>query len=370
MFNLPIQGFDLVIVPVTPALGAIWHAITRHVLGPKRLLSGLLTGSLVTAATSLASPTLARIITFDPAKSVDTQPLSINANGSVVGWYLVTENGDSHGFLYSPDGTMTLFDVPKAKCGTIPRSINRMGVIAGGFNDRNCNEHGFIRTADGTFTEFDVPGATETAPIGINDKGAIAGFYNVCSNGCLQLHGFMRAADGTIMTFDPAGSIGTIPESINKSGVIGGSYEDNAQHEHGFVRAADGKIQSFDPPNSVSTFALSINDSGAIAGYFIQNDTGYGFLRSAKGTFTIIDPEEAAVAVVFAVNDDDSVTGYYQMTDGYAQGFVQTSAGKVTTFNPKGSVDTNPVAINSKGVITGYWQNENPGPIHGFLRTR
>jgi hypothetical protein len=50
-------------------------------------------------------------------------------------------------------------------------------------------------------------------------------------------------------------------------------------------------------------------------------------------------------------------------------GFVQKRNGKIITFDPKGSVITDPYFINKKGVIAGSYQKENPGPVHGFVRT-
>src|SRR5205814_6754680 len=93
----------------------------------------------------LSQAAQAKIIKFDPSGSVETAPTGINAKGWVSGIY-DDANGKSHGFLRSPDGTITTFDVTKDKCGTDPWSINRKGAIAGDYGDRNCNFHGFLRT--------------------------------------------------------------------------------------------------------------------------------------------------------------------------------------------------------------------------------
>ncbi len=55
------------------------------------------------------------------------------------------------------------------------------------------NSHGFVRTASGKidWTKIDYPGAANTAPSGINTKGAIVGTYN--GNGIDDYtHGFLR----------------------------------------------------------------------------------------------------------------------------------------------------------------------------------
>ena len=69
-----------------------------------------------------------------------------------------------HGFLRSPGGKFTTFEAPGADTtpgsfnGTSPSSINDLGVITGSYYDANGFSHGFLRSPDGKFTTFDVPG--------------------------------------------------------------------------------------------------------------------------------------------------------------------------------------------------------------------
>jgi hypothetical protein len=80
-------------------------------------------------------PSNARIITFDPPGSIQTEPLSINALGAITGWYLDGNDGN-HGFVRAPDGTITNIDAPKGTCGTVAWSINRKGAVTGTYLDR------------------------------------------------------------------------------------------------------------------------------------------------------------------------------------------------------------------------------------------
>jgi hypothetical protein len=52
------------------------------------------------------------IVTFDPPASVRTVPLSINAGGSITGYY--NDGTAIQGFLRSPDGSFTVINVPGA----------------------------------------------------------------------------------------------------------------------------------------------------------------------------------------------------------------------------------------------------------------
>jgi hypothetical protein len=61
-----------------------------------------------------------------------------------------TVNGVVHGFLRTPDGIVTAFDVPDAgkRCcwqGTWGASINDAGVITGAYTDTNWVAHGYVR---------------------------------------------------------------------------------------------------------------------------------------------------------------------------------------------------------------------------------
>jgi hypothetical protein len=55
------------------------------------------------------------------------------------------------------------FDPPNAgkgaNQGTTSTGINFFGTITGDFTDNNNGTHGFLRSPEGKFTEFDVPGA-------------------------------------------------------------------------------------------------------------------------------------------------------------------------------------------------------------------
>src|SRR5205085_2872896 len=81
-----------------------------------------------------------------------------------------------------------------------------------------------------TYTTFDPSGSIYTEVWGLSE-GAIAGDYQDSN---FNFHGYVRAADGTITAFDPAGSILTSPIGINKKGATAGYYRDANSVYHGF----------------------------------------------------------------------------------------------------------------------------------------
>ena len=161
--------------------------------------------------------------------SAGTAIYGINANGAVAG----TQN--ESGFLRTPDGTITTFDAPGAKHGTLARAININDAIAGTYQDANGASHGFVRNPDGTITAFDAPGASlnyseGTFPVDINGSGTVTGFYYDDQN---RMHGFVRTTDGTITAIDIENAALTEAQSINSKGAIAGGYADGGGY-HGF----------------------------------------------------------------------------------------------------------------------------------------
>ena len=131
--------------------------------------------------------------------------------------------------------------------GTVPLSINAAGTIAGYYIDANSARHGFVRAATGKITTFNVSGAGTgsnegTFPIRINSLGVIAGYYVDGSN---VYHGFERVATGKINKFNVSragtgAGQGTGILSINAAGEIAGTYIDASNVYQGFVRDAKG----------------------------------------------------------------------------------------------------------------------------------
>lgn len=180
---------------------------------------------------------------------------NINALGIVVGGYEDNSgNFVHHSFVRTPDGKLKTFDVPGAGTGSYQGTgcpgcflgFNQLGAIAGIYSDANSLNHGFLRSPDGTITTFDAPGAGTNSgqgtgcfsdcSVSLNNWGAITGTY-IDANG--NYHGYLRSPRGRIVTVDPVGSIYTSPSGINDAGAVTGTYVDANDVYHGFVRIPD-----------------------------------------------------------------------------------------------------------------------------------
>jgi uncharacterized membrane protein len=312
-----------------------------------------------------ASAQEGRIIIFDapgadttPGDYNGTYPSGINAWGFITGSY---QGADTvyHGFLRGPGGKFTAFEAPGADTtagsynGTLPSSINDLGVITGSYYDANDFGHGFLRSPDGKFTTFDVPGVGGygTTPLAINLEGAIVGYY---TDSNYSFRAFLRSPDGKFTTWigpgactgnGSEGCYGSGASNINAFGIIATGYNDQSFVHHGLVRDREGKLIPYSVPAAQSTGCpgcdLGLNQFGTIAGiYSDSNSVNHGFLRSLDGKFTTFDAPGAgtdsyegtgcASDCSVSLNDWGAVTGTYIDTNFVFHGYLRAPTGKIT----------------------------------------
>jgi hypothetical protein len=227
-----------------------------------------------------------------------------------------------------------------------------------------------LPAAASTYVNFQVPGALTTQPQGVNNSGAVTGYWS----DAVTSHGFLRQADGALTSFDVSGSIATYAFSINSAGMIVGYYLDSSYGAHGFLRTLDNQVTTIDAPNAGSvigtgTFANYLNDGGEVAGYYVdQNFVPHGFLRDATGNLTTIDvPGAVGTVVRGGLNRRGELTGWYQVADHSFHSFLRDAFGNIANIDVPGSVQTYAQGINSFGEITGYYWPSSAS-VQNFVR--
>ena len=180
------------------------------------------------------------ITTFDVPGFL-TGNVELTALDEVIGTY-GEANQLQHGFVRKPNGTLVTFDVPGAvpsgcgHCvGMLVTAANAFGRTVGYFNnDDSIAVHGFLRTPTGAISTFDVSGATETMPTALNLQGEIAGEFVDPGH---VTHGFFIGTGGAVTTFDMnVPNIDIRVTGVNLGGTIVGHYDDPSGHAHGFLR--------------------------------------------------------------------------------------------------------------------------------------
>jgi hypothetical protein len=350
-----------------------------------------------------------KIVPFD-APGADTAAGSgngtfasgINNWGVVAGSY-IDANDVYHGFLRSPEGSFTTFEAPGADTtpgsfnGTGPNSVNDLGAITGEYYDASGFGHGFLRSPEGKFTTFEVPGAAGygTTPIAIDLEGGVVGYF---TDSTYAFHSFLRSPDGHFTTWNgpdqctgngSEGCYGGAASNINAFGTIAGGFEDNSGNfvHHGYVRNAEGELKTFDVPGAgTGSYQgtgcpgcfLGLNQLGAVAGiYSDANSVNHGFVRSPNGTITTFNAPGAGTGTYegtgcfsdcpVSLNDWGAITGVYIDANFMLHGYLRNPQGKIATVDPPGSTGTLPYGINDSGAITGYYLDAN-NVYHGFLR--
>ena len=145
--------------------------------------------------------------------------------------------------------------------------------------------------------------------------------------------------------FDYPGSVGTYACGLNDSGAVVGYYMDSSLVHHGFVY--DGAYSPLDVPGALATRAYRINNAGHVTGFFTGSDNRtHAFLLDGS-TYVTFDIAGAKDTLSFGLNDNDRVVGYYRDAFGthpYVADPLETSPCQ-GDFDGDGDVDTEDAAV-------------------------
>lgn len=261
------------------------------------------------------------ITVFDAvANTSETVPAGINDAGDIAGSFFDPSTSGDSSFLRHADGEITTFGVPQAfqvlRPSIIAMVIDNGDAIAGFIHPDigGDTRFGFVRDVQGNITSFPPLSPGQPTPrifvTCINERGDLAGL-----TGLLNRDGFVRdREDGVITVFDlgNAGTNRANPVGINNRGDVAGSFlamQGGQFQTRGFVRTSDGNVTTFDSP-----LPSAINDSGEIVGEGCSDATGSHLcLRDPNGTLTLFDVPNASVgdAVASVINNRGDVAGSF-----------------------------------------------------------
>jgi len=173
--------------------------------------------------------------TVDFPGTIFNQLLSQNDHQQAAGYYSNSQNNSTPDFPYIYDEVGGIFEVitiPGAVGGAQATGINNSGEVCGFFIDGNGVNHGWLLNA-GIFLQLDVPSSSFTQALGLNNQGQVVGAW--MDQGGLT-HGFVyTVSNGQYNTVDDPQGVGTtIVNGINDSGALVGFYG-TAPINSGFV---------------------------------------------------------------------------------------------------------------------------------------
>jgi probable HAF family extracellular repeat protein len=208
-----------------------------------------------------------QLTTLDDPNGLNTVASGINYNGAmVVGFYSNTSTGKPMGFLYT-NGTFADIPGPDGAVTSGAYGINDNGAIVGYYTDSSGVTHGFLLQGT-TYTTMDVPGAASTSANDINNAGYIVlGWTNQSGAYAGSVYNSQTQEYRTIKV-PGAGTLGSFPQYINEEGDITFVwYESTSDLEHGALFHG-GTFYKFTATKPYQTYAAGINDENTFVGAY------------------------------------------------------------------------------------------------------
>jgi probable HAF family extracellular repeat protein len=258
----------------------------------------------------------------------------------------------THGVLRTRSGRFVTIDHPDAVLITNPLGINNRGAIVGYYEDATRADHAYLRDRHGS-TTIDIPGALGSQAWKINDAGQIVGHYSTADPSVLfPARGFLWER-GVVVPIDVPGALHTQPQDIDNSGRIVGEYQDAAGAFHGFLRDPSGVVSNIDVPGALATSVLGINDDGDMVGFFIDADgSARSFLRDAGGAFTTLVVPGATLTNARDINNAGEIVGSF-VDEAVVRGFILRNGRYAAIDVPDNPLGTHASGINDFGWIVG-----------------
>jgi hypothetical protein len=179
--------------------------------------------------------------TGDNASPQVDQLLGVNDHDVAVGFY-TNGQGGNRGYTYNiRTRSFTRVLVPGAPSGEAGPSltataINNYGDVAGFYAKSSSQTDAFLRLDSGRFITLAVPGASMTQAFGVNDRDEVVGAYTVGSGSNAATHGFTwRPGYGFRTVDDPHGQGATTINGVNDAGALVGFYTDSAGNTDGML---------------------------------------------------------------------------------------------------------------------------------------
>lgn len=255
------------------------------------------------------------------AESYSFQKLDINkadetvlvgiAKYTILGWDQPSE-GPPNCYLINGTARVPLAD-PKG-VATYCEGINDAGAVVGYYENSANVAIGFTY-ANGVFTDFSLSnGAPFPLPLAISDTGAITGYYYDVHNNPV---GFILKATGVLATFRIPGMTNIFPVGINKTYQVTIQTFDGGGNLHAFLRRGSA-LTELAYPGAVLTSISKLNNQGQAVGTYVDNAGGHhGFVYdSAKAAYYTIDFPGMASTALNGINDKETLVGDFRRAAG------------------------------------------------------
>jgi hypothetical protein len=263
--------------------------------------------------------------------------------------------------------------------------INNKGAIAGYFGSGNAGHPNkgyeiFPPYAQNDFQSENFPGSRQTQITGLNDTGYEVGFFSM-QNGATPADdnnfGFWRYNGHYHEVNFPTHNNSKPPVNqllgINNTGTAVGFFNDRAGASHGYAYNVNTKkFKVVTVPGATSLTAAAINNKGAVAGFFTTGGGATdGFVKLHSGKVYKVAVPGASATQLFGLNDHNWAVGTYTVGSGANAttfGFIDIIGGRLITkiSDPNGVGATVLNGINNEGDLVGFY-TDSAGNTDGLL---
>jgi probable HAF family extracellular repeat protein len=260
----------------------------------------------------------------------------------------------------------TVANVPGA-LQTVPGGVNNAGVVAGRYQDSSGVFHGYILQGQ-NLTTLDDPNGTNTDANNLAPQSPIrvVGSYAGSTGSSV---GFLYEGGEYTDIRGPGDAIGSNATGINDAGAIVGFYTDSSNLTHGFLLTEDG-YTTLDVPGASATSATGINDKGMVVVFWLDSKGAYesSIYDIKTGSYTTIDVPNASDSFASDIDNAGDVT--YQWLDSGRISHAAVLHGGVyyDLFEPNIAY-AYAGGINNDGEFVGGYRTVSRGPISGVKAT-
>jgi hypothetical protein len=212
--------------------------------------------------------------------------------------------------------------------------LNNRGVTVGFWSGQNTasqmNANLGFYTWDGRFYSVAFPTRHTSSPpvnqlLGVNDADIAVGFWTDAKG---NPHGYTYSiAQRRFHSVIIPGGISDMATGINDAGAVSGFYTGPGGVTRAFVKGPGGRITRLTFPGAASTQAFGINDLGEVVGTYLtgsgDNAKSFGFSWTRRAGFrSITAPGGRGRTTINGVNDAGDLVGFYVGPAGRTNGLL------------------------------------------------
>jgi hypothetical protein len=262
------------------------------------------------------------------------QLFGINNHNKIAGYYGSGAHGHpSQGFTLTPPyaaGNYHMESFP-GSAQTVVSGLNDTGVTVGFFSKTNkvnsrMNTYVGFYLKNGKYHRVAFPGSASAGGrfdelLAVNNFGKAVGDY---TDDLGLSHGYRYNVDThKFSRINVPGASSVTATGINNGGAIVGYYTNSNGKVVSFLLRPNGQLFTFARAHTDMTQAFGINKAGEVVGALTIGNSTYGFTYHVGGAFRIVtDPNGKGSTVINGVNNDGDLVGFYTDIDGNTNGML------------------------------------------------